>query len=165
MQEKNKDLEISYLFDARCELVFATWTEPAHLQHWFAPEGCEIEFKSIDVRTGGKFHWVIRDKKNGDCWIKGHYLEVSPPKKIVYSMAFTNEAGDDLKAVPSNKSVDWPQELVTNVNFEAIGEKTEVKVHQSVPESEAKKTGAYSSWFSMFDNLQNLLKQSIRENY
>lgn len=155
--EKNKELLITHLFDAAPELVFKAWTDPAHLEHWYAPEGCTIVFKAIDVRIGGKFHSVINDPVHGDCWIIGVYQEVKAPEKLIFSMVLSNEQGEPVSASVAGKSDEWPEAIITTVTFTAVGKQTKVVLHQTVNELEAKKTGAYQSWFSMFDRLQTCL--------
>lgn len=155
--EKNKELLITHLFDAPVELVYKAWTDPEQLKHWYAPDGCSIEFKSIDVKVDGKFHSCIHDPVHGQCWIIGIYKEVIEPTKLVFSMILSNEQGDVVNATEAGKSEDWPQAITTTVSFTAIGTQTKVTLHQTVAEAEAKKTGAYQSWFSMFDNLNVLL--------
>ncbi len=53
MKTNKDDLLIKHLFDAPREMVFDAWTNPEHLKHWYAPDGCTIEFKSIDVKSVG----------------------------------------------------------------------------------------------------------------
>ena len=93
MEELKKKLFITHLFDAPRELLFRAWTDPEQLIHWYAPDGCTIEFKTIDVREGGTFHSCIHDPIHGDCWIKGIYQEVVFPERLVFSMVLTNEHG------------------------------------------------------------------------
>ncbi|MCF0041319.1 SRPBCC family protein [Dyadobacter fanqingshengii] len=157
MEKTKEDLLITHLFDARPELVFNAWTDPAQLKHWYAPDGCTIEFKSIEVKVGGAFHSCIHDPVHGECWIKGFYHEVAFPEKLVYTMTLTNEQGDAVSSDQAGKPGDWPKDIVTTVTFVAVGEKTEMTLHQTVSEQEAKKTGAYQSWFSMFDRLSTVL--------
>ena len=139
------------------ELVFKAWTDPEQLKNWYAPEGCSIEFKSMDAKVGGHFHFVINDPVHGPCWIKGRYEEVVVPEKLVFSMILSNENGDNVTASDAGKPEDWPEAIVTTVIFTTISNQTKVTLHQTVDEAEAKKTGAYQSWFSMFDKLQGLL--------
>ena len=151
--EKNNELLITHLFDAPRELVFAAWTDPERLQQWYAPSGCTIAFKSINLVQGGGFHSCIHDPVHGECWIKGTYSEVIYPEKLVFSMILSNEYGDDVSAGEAGKPETWPQAIVTTVTFEKYGTQTKLILHQTVDENEAKKTGAYQSWFSMFDRL------------
>lgn len=153
----NKELLITHLFDASPEIVFKAWTDPEQLKHWYAPDGCTIEFKTISVKQGGTFHSCIHDPIHGECWIKGIYHEVVPSEKLVLSMVLTNEKGDDVSAIAAGKPEDWPQAIVTTVTFASIGKQTKLTLHQTVAEEEAKKTGAYQSWFSMFNRLNTVL--------
>lgn len=153
----NKELLISHLFDAPRELVFRAWTDPEHLKHWYAPEGCSIEFRTIEVKEGGLFHSCVHDPVHGPCWIRGKYTRIIFPEKLVFSMILSNEQGENINAAEAGKSVDWPNAIMTTVTFDPVGNQTKVSVHQTVAESEAKKTGAYQSWFSMFDKLNVLL--------
>jgi uncharacterized protein YndB with AHSA1/START domain len=156
MENKTKDLLITHLFNAPVKQVFAAWTTKEHLENWYAPEGCTIVFKSLDVKTGGAFHSCIHDPVHGDCWIKGSYSEVSD-SRLVFSMILSNELGDTTTAVEAGKAETWPQAIITTVTFTPIGSQTKVTLHQTVAEEEAKKTGAYQSWFSMFDKLNSQL--------
>ncbi len=157
--EKNKEeLLITHLFNAPRELVFKAWTDPEQLKNWYAPDGCTIEFKSVEARENGRFHSCIHDPVHGDCWITGVYKEVIVPEKLVFSMILSNEMGETVSSGAAGKSDDWPEEILTTVTFDPIGQQTKVTLHQTVAEAEAKKTGAYQSWFSMFERLSELLK-------
>lgn len=157
MENNNGDLFITHVFDAPREMVFNAWTDAEQLMQWYAPDGCTIEFKTIDVREGGKFHSVIHDPVHGDCWIIGIYREVVANEKLVFTMELSNEQGTVATAVDAGKPEDWPQAIVTTVTFTTKGDKTEITLHQTVAEEEAKKTGAYQSWFSMFNRLDALV--------
>ena len=158
MKSAEKELFITHLFDAPREIVFRAWTDPEQLKHWYAPDGCTIEFKSINVTTGGTFHSCIHDPVHGDCWIKGAYLEITFPEKLVFSMVLSDEQGTSVSSVDAGKPEEWPEALVTTVTFESLGKQTKLSLHQSVSEEEAKKTGAYQSWIKMFNKLNALIK-------
>jgi len=158
MKAKQKELFITHLFDAPREIVFRAWTDPEQLIQWYAPDGCSIEFKAIDVREGGYFHFCIHDPVHGPCWVKGIYLEIIPDQKLVLTMVMSNETGDSVSSIKAGKTEDWPEEQITTVTFDSIGIQTKVAIHQTVSEEEAKKTGAYQSWIKMFNKLNLLLK-------
>ena len=73
-------------------------------------------------------------------------------------MVLSNKNGDSVMATTAGKSEDWPQAIITTVTFEPAGSQTKMTLHQTVAEAEAKKTGAYQSWFSMFERLDNIFK-------
>ncbi|WP_316813396.1 SRPBCC domain-containing protein [Pedobacter heparinus] len=157
MEQSKKELFITHLFDAPREIVFKAWTNPDQLKHWYAPDGCTIEFKAIDVKVNGSFHSCIYDPVHGQCWIKGIYKVVDFPEKLVFSMILSNEKGEDVRAATAGKPEDWPEELLTTVTFTAIGKQTKLAIHQTVSEEEAKQTGAYQSWIKMFNKLNALI--------
>ncbi|PWG81272.1 SRPBCC family protein [Pararcticibacter amylolyticus] len=159
MKTDKKELFITHLFDAPAEVVFQAWTEKEKLEKWYAPDGCTIEFKAIDVTQGGTFHSCIHDPVHGDCWIKGKYQEVTPPQRLVFTMVLSDEHGNSVSSLNAGKTEDWPEELVTTVTFEPVGSQTKVSIHQTVAEEEAKKTGAYQSWIKMFNKLNRMLNQ------
>jgi uncharacterized protein YndB with AHSA1/START domain len=158
MNSDNKELLITHLFDAPRAIVFQAWTDPEQLKNWYAPDGCTIDFKSIDTKQGGSFHSCIHHPTYGDCWVKGQYLEVRAPEKLVFTMVMSDEEGNAVSSVQAGKTADWPEEQVTTVTFEPIGEQTKMTIHQTVSEEEAKKTGAYQSWVNMFEKLNLMLR-------
>ena len=157
MNVDKKELLISHLFDAPKEIVFRAWIDPEQLKHWYAPDGCTIEFKTISPIQGGKFHSCIHDPVYGECWVKGTYLEVILNQKLVLTMVMSDEAGNSVSSVDAGKTEDWPEAQITTVTFESIGQQTKVTIHQTVLEEEAKKTGAYQSWINMLNKLNLLL--------
>lgn len=162
MEKNSKEVFITYTFDAPRELVFEAWTDPEQLNNWYAPDGCTIEFRSIDVKEGGTFHFCIHDPVHGECWIKGVYKEILFPEKLVFSMILTNEEGISVNAVEAGKNEGWPNETVTTVIFTSIGNQTQLSLHQTVLEEEAKKTGAYQSWIKMFNKLNTQVAGPVK---
>lgn len=150
---------IERIFDAPRELVFSAWTDRGHLANWYAPNGCQISFKTLEIRPGGVVHSCILTPDGHECWCKGTYLEIDPPKKIVYTMAIADAAGNLMRPADAGMDSDWPRETTVTVSFVELGGKTKLTLHQTVQESLAKRTGAYPSWLQMLDRLDEQLKQ------
>ncbi|MES2109113.1 MAG: SRPBCC domain-containing protein [Bacteroidota bacterium] len=164
MKPKEKELLISHLFDAPIGDVFDAWTDPEKLKHWYAPDGCAITYKSIEVKPGGRFHYHMHDPQHGGAWIIGTYLEVLKPEKLVFTMRFSNENGDMTDGLADGLSAQWPGDILTTVTFEPIGNQTKATIHEAVSEEEAKKTGAYKGWIMMFNKLNQLLTGQLKTN-
>ncbi|RYG39783.1 SRPBCC domain-containing protein [bacterium] len=147
------DVLIERAFDAPRAMVFAAWTNPEMLVRWFAPTGCTIHFEKIDPRTGGEFHSCIRTPVGPDCWVRGTYLEILPPERLVMTMALADASGQRLQADAAGKDPEWPDETTVTVTFAEEGNGTRMTLHQNAPESVARRTGAYGSWLDMFDRL------------
>ena len=163
MNATDKELLLSHVFNAPIAEVFDAWTNPDKLRLWYAPDGCSITYKRIEVTPGGQFHSCIHDPHHGDCWIIGTYLEITPPEKLVFTMQLSNESGQRIEAPEAGKSEAWPAEILTTVTFEAIGDQTKATIHQTVSEAEAKKTGAYQSWIKMCNRLNQLVSAGINK--
>ncbi|MDP9076055.1 MAG: SRPBCC domain-containing protein [Bacteroidota bacterium] len=157
MKSQDKELLITHLFDAPTGEVFDAWTDPEKLRHWYAPDGCTITYKSIEVKQGGQFHYNIHHPVHGGAWVMGTYLEISRPGKLVFTIRITNENGDIPDASAGGLAAQWPGEILTTVTFEPIGNQTKATIHEAVSEAEARKTGAYAGWIMMFNKLNKLL--------
>lgn len=151
-------LIIQRTFDAPSDLVFQAWTDEAHLLRWYAPTGCRIEFRALDVREGGGFHSCIHTPDGYQCWCKGEYREVKAPERLVYTMAIADAAGRLLSPEEAGMDPAWPRETVVTVTLEEQDGKTLLTLHQTVSETLAKKTGAHPSWLIMLDRLADDLR-------
>ena len=158
-ENKIQEVRISHVFDAPRELVFEAWTDPRQLLQWYAPDGCDIEYKHIEVKQGGTFHSCIKDPVHGDCWCKGKYLEVNFPDKLVFTIVLTNENAEDISALQAGKAT-LPVATTVTVLFEQEGDKTKLMLLQTMQESVAKDSGAYQGWIRMLNRLQPLLDRS-----
>ncbi len=149
----DREVLITRVFDAPRELVYAAWTDPEHLQRWYAPRGCTIQFAAIDLRPGGTFHSCIRTPDGHDCWCKGVYREIVAPERIVFTMAIADEHGNLVGPIEAGMDPDWPRETTVTVTFAEQGAQTKLTLHQTVSEELAKRTGAHPSWLDMLDRL------------
>ena len=69
-----------------CPLVWAAWTKPEHLRHWFCPRPWTVSDCEIDLRPGGVFRFVLRSPEGADHPHTGCYLEVVPTERLVWTM-------------------------------------------------------------------------------
>lgn len=153
VERSEPEVFITRVFDAPRDLVFKAWTDPEHLMRWYAPRGCTIHFREIDLRQGGAFHSCIRTPQGHDCWCKGVYREIVAPERIVYSLAVADEKGNLVEPVEAGMDPDWPAETIVTVTLAGLGGQTKLTLRQTVSESIAKRTGAHPSWIEMLDRL------------
>ncbi|HEX2616330.1 MAG TPA: SRPBCC domain-containing protein, partial [Flavobacteriales bacterium] len=68
---------ITRTLDAPRELVFACWTEDAHLARWQgAPKGMTAHVEVKDIRTGGSYRICLSEANGTEHWVEGRYMEV-----------------------------------------------------------------------------------------
>ena len=86
------DLEIvsTRTFDAPRRLVFAAFTDPAHVPNWLlGPDGWDMPICEIDLRVGGKWRYVWRNSTDGrEFGMHGVYREIDAPARIVNTEVF-----------------------------------------------------------------------------
>lgn len=162
MAEDNENIEpviITHRFNASRELVFRMWSKPEYLERWYAPRQCRLRIHDFDFRVGGRIRTTISGPDGSECHCAGVFREIVPPQRIVYTMYFCDE---ECRLVPPQAvgmDAQWPDETVVTVTFEEDpAEHTLMTLHQTVPETLARSTGAYAGWIEMFDRLEENLE-------
>jgi uncharacterized protein YndB with AHSA1/START domain len=151
---------ITRTLDAPRELVFRLWSRPELLTRWYAPRRCRLEVLSFDFREGGEFRYRIREPDGSGCLCSSIFTEIAAPERIVYTMWFSDEQGGFVTAKSAGADPDWPDRTTVTVTFVENDGRTTLTLHQTVPESVAKRTGAYPSWVEMLERLsEELLKE------
>ena len=82
------DLSFTRTLAAPRHLIWACWTMPAHIPHFFIPAPHKVTAVDIDLRVGGRFNTTF--DVDGDVMDnRGVYLEVVPQGKLVFTDAYT----------------------------------------------------------------------------
>src|SRR5688572_5404006 len=81
---------INRSFDAPIARVFDVWTDPAHLVRWLPPAGSQMRFIRADITPGGSA-FVVIGGAHGSMHVRSDYLEVDPPRRLVYAQQFCDE--------------------------------------------------------------------------
>lgn len=103
----DRETAMTRVFDAPRERVWRAWTEPEHPPRWMlGPEGWTMPGCEIDLRPGGRWHFLWRRANGTEMGMHGEYREVAPPERLVY----TENWGDD-----------WPEMINTLVLTEKEG--------------------------------------------
>ncbi|MEP7155261.1 MAG: SRPBCC family protein [Betaproteobacteria bacterium] len=79
------DLVLERVVDVPPELVWAAWTEPEHLMHWFTPLPWKTVACKIDLRPGGLFHTVMESPEGKQFPSDGCYLAVEPNRMLAWT--------------------------------------------------------------------------------
>jgi uncharacterized protein YndB with AHSA1/START domain len=89
----DREVEMTRVFDAPRELVFAAYTEPEHIPHWWGPRTVTTIVEAMDVRPGGAWRFIQRDADGTEYAFYGEYREVVPPERIVSTFEFEGFPG------------------------------------------------------------------------
>ncbi len=80
-------IDITRVFDATPEEIFAAFTQPAHIVQWWGPQGFATDKADVDLRPGGLFSVHMRAEDGsyeGD--MSGRFLEIEAPNRLVFEI-------------------------------------------------------------------------------
>ena len=87
---QSPSLTLKRKLSAPAEKVFAAWTDPEKIIHWFGP--AETASGSVradmDVRVGGRFRISFKGQDGEYHEVSGTYREVVPSERLVFSWAW-----------------------------------------------------------------------------
>jgi len=110
------------VFNAPRELVFDAWTDQKHLAQWWGPDGFSTTTRSIDIRAGGVWRFVMHGPDGRDYENRITYVEVMKPKRLVYR----HGGGEDVE----------PVQFEVEVTFEDLGGQTKLTMRMVFPSAE-----------------------------
>jgi len=106
------------MLSAPRQLVWEVWTNPQHIAQWWGPEGYTITNKSMEVKTGSEWHFIMHGH-GMEYYNKIVYQEVIKPSLLVYRHGDENDT----------------MGFTVMVSFEEVGSKTMLTM-RSIFESE-----------------------------
>jgi uncharacterized protein YndB with AHSA1/START domain len=146
---KQHKVELSRVFAARREQVFAAWSSAEHVKHWFCPAAFTVPEATVEFRAGGKFEVCMRAPDGQDHWTRGHFVEIIPNARLVIDMGVADADGQPL----------FSAHTVVVLRDEAGGTRLEVTqsylVFQSIAEQMIR--GANQGWTETLDRLGRAL--------
>jgi uncharacterized protein YndB with AHSA1/START domain len=148
MANKTKDREIVVTreFDAPRELVFAAFTEPEHIEQWWAPRGATTH--EMDVKPGGVWRYS-QPVRGSEQPFKVAFVEITRPTRLVY------DYGPD--------AANAPEPVRTTVTFDEEDGKTKVTLQlmfaTAAERQQAVKYGAIVGAMQALENLADYLAQ------
>jgi uncharacterized protein YndB with AHSA1/START domain len=110
----DKTITISRDFAASREALFRAWTTKEGIEAWWGPQGFRTEVRELDLRLGGRYHFVMIDGDGNEYPVQGAYSVIEPPSRLVMS--------DDITCMPR----EWleenaPDELAAGTPIEGFG--------------------------------------------
>lgn len=133
-------LHIRRTIRAPRQRVFDAWTKPEELTRWHAPGPLTVSLAEIDLRAGGAYriHMVAPDGKEHR--VSGSYLELDPPKKVVYTWGWDG---------------DHPvKESVVSVEFHDRGDVTEVVLTHAGITHDQERANHEHGWTAIMDKFE-----------
>lgn len=132
-------LQMTRLFDAPREHVFRAYTDPEVIPRWWGRERMTTRVDRMEVRPGGLWRFVQRERDGREYAFFGAYHAVAPVERLVSTFEF--------EGTPGHVSLE-------TTTFEDLGAKTRMtasSVFQSVEDRDAMlaagmEEGARETW-------------------
>jgi uncharacterized protein YndB with AHSA1/START domain len=90
---------MTHTLDAPRELVWAAFTDPKHVVHWYGGRGFSNPVCEMDVRPGGLWHHVMRTPDGSEHRLEFVFVEVVKPERLSWKNA---EHGKDSVGKPTS---------------------------------------------------------------
>jgi uncharacterized protein YndB with AHSA1/START domain len=87
------EVEMTRVFDAPRELVFAAYTDAKQIPHWWGPRGVTTIVETLDVRPGGVWRFIQHHPDGAEYVFYGEYREIVPPERIVSTFEYEGFPG------------------------------------------------------------------------
>ena len=120
--------------------VFAAFTDPNDYAQWVGPGPCQCLEAKLDAREGGTFKVRMKTASGGEMEVRGEYLEVRNPERLVFTWQWDDPEWD--KATSQ-----------VTVNFLELDGGTDVQLtHERLP-SVTSRDNHTQGWSGSFDKL------------
>ena len=141
---QSPSLTLKRKLNAPAQKVFAAWTDPEKIVHWFGPAETASDSvrAEIDVRVGGRYRIRFQTADGEQHEVGGEYKEVVPSERLVFSWAW--------HSTPERES------LVT-IALKADGEATMLTLHQERFFDEKARDGHTRGWTGTLEKLARYL--------
>jgi uncharacterized protein YndB with AHSA1/START domain len=131
-------LVLSRLFRAPISQVFAAWSSPEALAHWWGPKDFTLPICELDFRPGGAYRMVMRGPDGTDYPFHGQFREIVPNQRIVFAALLDHAPG---------------AEILTSVYFVGEDGATLVTVCQQTPSQKEAAKGQRQGWSESLEKL------------
>lgn len=93
------NLRLQRFLPAPPERVFTAFVDPAQLATWWGPTGFSAPAVELDVSVGGAYRITMQPPQGEPFHLRGRYLEIDPPRRLVFSFEWEEPDPDDQPTV------------------------------------------------------------------
>ena len=138
-------LRMKRTFPAPAQRVFDAWTSEEVMRRWWhAAHDWETTEAEVDLRVGGSVRVVMRNPhEDAEYGGGGEYTVVDPPTRLAFTWVWDDESHESL----------------IEIDFEEVGDETEVRFTHSGLLDEETVRSHEDGWGKCFANLERTLAE------
>ena len=148
-QPSDREIVMTRVFDAPRELVFKAYTDPDHIPQWWGQRSSTTIVDKMDVRPGGAWRFVQRDKDGNEYAFNGEYREIVPPQRLVYTFEFEGMPGHVLIETIAFEEHDAKTTLTSTSLFTTVEDRDGML-------ASGMEAGAIESWDRLAEHLGSM---------
>jgi uncharacterized protein YndB with AHSA1/START domain len=114
----DREILVTRQFDAPAHLVFKAWTTPDLVRRWWGFDSSIWLVCEIDLREGGGWRYVTRERNGLEVGFHGEYREIRAPHRIVSTEVYEGFPDPDSAAL--NTITFEEQDGVTTMKVNAL---------------------------------------------
>jgi uncharacterized protein YndB with AHSA1/START domain len=137
-------LHLERVLPVRAVDAFDACIESDRLAQWWGPAGFTAPRVDLEVREGGHFRIEMQPPDGAAFHLRGEFLEVDPPRRLVYTFEWEEPDSDD-------------RTTVVSLSFLDHGAGTRLVVDQGSFASEARLSLHEAGWTDTLDRLERYL--------
>jgi uncharacterized protein YndB with AHSA1/START domain len=119
----DREIVSERVFDAPRDRVFAAYTDPELIPHWWGPRRMTTVVEEMDVRPGGAWRFIAHDCDGHAQRFGGIYREVSPPERVVQTFEWEGMPGHVIIDKVTFEDLDGRTKVTTTSLFHTTGER------------------------------------------
>ncbi len=146
-----RTLTLERTFDAPRDLVWEAWTKPEHIANWWGPPGMETRIDKHDFTEGGDWEYTMAMPDGKDFKAFGTYERIVAPEELQTTANF----------IPMTEGVTLVAIFTEDGNKTGFVFKVIHPTEEYCKQQE--EMGFYNGWVSVFNRLNDLLLQKIKE--
>jgi uncharacterized protein YndB with AHSA1/START domain len=134
---KRPVLEITRIFDAPPERVFAAWLDRDEWASWIGPEGVHCDIPMFEPRVDGRYRLMMHLPDGKVLPVAGVFTAIEPNKRFAFTWSMEGD----------------PRQTLVSVELRDLNGRTELKLrHEGLPTA-ADRDGHGKGWNSAFNKL------------
>jgi len=133
-------LQLERAFAAPPERLFAAFTDPEHLRHWWGPDGFTIPSLHLEAREGADYRITMQPPEGDAFHLRGTFRVVDPPHRLVYTFSWEEPDPDD-------------QETLVTLTFDRIDDGTCLVLDQEPFKTAARRELHHDGWTETLERL------------
>jgi uncharacterized protein YndB with AHSA1/START domain len=126
------EMSMERIFDATPDRLYAAYTDPRQVPHWWGPRSYKVRVETLEARPGGQWRFVVDDPQSGQHAFRGVYHETITNERLVQTFMYEGIPG------PGNVALE-------TIQFEALPNGRTRLSHQTVFQSVAARDGMMQS--------------------